>query len=83
MCSNLILFIGINLFFVFFGSCDDDGKLWTSQFGDQIRSYASNHATGVVVLFNKFKGDVMYENLSKEARWIILVLRVNNVILVY
>ena len=64
-------------------SCDDDRKFWRSQWGDQIYlSHASNHSAGVAILFNKFKGDVLESHLSKEGRWIILVLRVNNVILV-
>ncbi len=33
-------------------------------------------------MFNKFKGDVIESHLSEEGRWIILVLKVNNVVLV-
>lgn len=64
-------------------SCEDDRKFWRSQWGDQIYlSHGSNNSAGVAILFNKFKVDVIESHLSEEGRWIILVLRVNNVILV-
>lgn len=64
-------------------SSEDDHKFWKSQWGDHIYlSHASNNSAGVAILFNKFKGDVIESHISEEGRWIILVLKVNNVILV-
>lgn len=64
-------------------SCDDDRKFWKSQWGDLIYlSHASNNSAGVAILFNKFQGEVIESHLSEEGRWIIFVLKVNNVILV-
>ena len=63
-------------------SGDDDCKFWKSQWGDHIYfNHASDNAAGVAILFNKFKGDVIESHLSEEGRWIILVLKVNNVVL--
>lgn len=64
-------------------SCEDDRKFWKSQWGDQLYlSHASNNSAGVAILFNKFKGDILETHLSEEGRWIILVLKVNNIILI-
>lgn len=64
-------------------SCKDDRKFWKSQRGDQLYlSHASNDSAGVAILFNKFKGDILETHSSEEGRWIILVLKVNNIILI-
>ena len=57
----------------------DDEKFWKSQWGDAIYfSHGSNHSAGVAILLNRFNGDILESTVSNEGRWIILVLKVDN-----
>ncbi len=57
--------------------------MWHSQWGYQIFSYhASQHSTGVAILFFKFKGDVLELVNSTEWRWLIIVVKFDNSIFI-
>lgn len=57
----------------------DDEKFWKSQWGDAIYfSHGSNYSAGVAILLNRFNGDILESTVSSEGRWIILVLKVDN-----
>jgi len=60
-------------------SCDSDVKWWRSQWGDQILfCHGSHHSAGVAILLNKFKGDVLESVSSKEGRWLLVVVKLDN-----
>ena len=57
----------------------DDEKFWKSQWGDGIYfSHGSNYSAGVAILLNRCNGDILESTVSKEGRWIILVLKMDN-----
>lgn len=61
----------------------DDEKFWKSQWGDTIFfSHGSNSSAGVAVLLNKFNGCALESAVSNVGRWIILVLKIDNLQLI-
>ncbi len=61
----------------------DDEKFWKSQWGDAMYfSHGSNYSAGVAILLNKFNGDILESIVSNEGRWIILVLKVDNLLFI-
>ena len=61
-------------------SSSEDVKFWNSQWGENIYySHGTNNSAGVAILFNNFNGTVLDSKLSKEGRWIILTLKVDNI----
>lgn len=59
--------------------------MWNSgkQWGDQCYfSHGSSQSAGVSILFNKFRGDTIESFISEEGRWIILVLKLDNIFLI-
>lgn len=62
-------------------SCDSDCKFWKSQWGNSIYlDHGSNHSAGLMIFSHKFKGDVIESASSKEGRWLLLVVKVENLI---
>jgi len=60
-------------------SCESDARFWKSNWGDKIYfSHGSNHSAGVLILINKFKGDIIESLMSTEGRWVILITKLDN-----
>lgn len=61
----------------------DDEKFWKSQWGNAMYfSHGSNYSAGVAILLNRFNGDILESTVSNEGRWIILVLKVDNLLFI-
>lgn len=64
-------------------SGENDVNLWKSQWGDLVYfSHGTQQSAGVAIMFNKLNADVLETEISDGGRWIILVLKVDNVKLI-
>ena len=54
-------------------------KIWKSQWGNSVFfDHGTNHSAGVMILFHKFRGDIIESVTSSEGRWLILIVNVDN-----
>lgn len=64
-------------------STDLDEKFWKSQWGKSIFfSHGTSHSAGVMVLMNRFKGDVLNSVTCENGRWVILTVKLDNTIFI-
>lgn len=64
-------------------SCESDCKFWKSQWGNSIYfDHGTNHSAGLMILFHKFKGDVFESASSSDGRWLLLVIKVDNMLFI-
>lgn len=60
-----------------------DVKFWRSQWGSTIHySHGSNNSAGVAILLHKFKGEVLESVKSSEGRWVMIVIKQENVVFI-
>lgn len=60
-------------------STDLDEKFWKAQWGNSIYfSHGYSHSAGVMVLMNRFKGDVLNSVTCENGRWVILTVKLDN-----
>lgn len=52
----------------------DDETFWKTQWGDQLFfAHGTSHSAGVLVLFNRFKGNVIDHTCDPEGHWLLLL----------
>lgn len=64
-------------------SCESDVKFWKGQWGNGIYcSHGTNHSAGVSILLHRFRGDILEVVSSDDGRWLTIVIRQDNLILI-
>lgn len=64
-------------------SSASDVKIWKAQWGDNIYfSHGSNTSAGALIIIHKFKGDIVNFKSSSEGRWVILTVKLENIVFI-
>lgn len=59
-------------------SCENDSKLWKTQWGDKaLFCHGTNHSAGVATLFNNFKGQIINSRYDLNGRWLITMVKIS------
>lgn len=64
-------------------SSESDIKFWKGQWGNGIYcSHGTNHSAGVSIFLHRFRGDILEVVSSDDGRWLTIVIRQDNAILI-